>query len=56
MPEQERVVTLSISEGSEQLITALERIDYLERLLNEATSFIANELKRVASRPAEQNA
>ncbi|HEY0784429.1 MAG TPA: hypothetical protein VGD62_01075 [Acidobacteriaceae bacterium] len=53
MPEDERVVTLRISEGSEQLIEALERIDKLERLLQEATHFIEVELKRVACGDAD---
>jgi hypothetical protein len=55
MPPQDSVVTLSISEGSGQLVEALERIDYLERMLKDATDFIATELKRVACRPAEQS-
>jgi hypothetical protein len=54
MQQQESVVTLRISEESEQLIQALERIDYLERMLTDATDFIASELKRMACRPAEQ--
>ena len=48
MHEAERVVTLRITEGSEQLIEALQRIDQLERLLGEATQFIETELKRMA--------
>jgi hypothetical protein len=55
MPQQDSIVTLCISESSGQLIEALERIDYLERMLKDATDFIATELKRVACRPEEQS-
>jgi len=55
MSHEDSIVTLSISEASGQLVEALERIDYLERMLKDATDFIATKLKRVACRPEEQS-
>ena len=54
--QDERAITLRISETSDQLIEALERIDKLERLLQDATRFIETELRRVACGSADQPA
>ena len=54
--QDERTITLRISEGNEQLIEALEKIDTLERLLKDATRFIETELKRMACGSADQPA
>ena len=53
MDQDERIVTLRISEGNDQLIKALERIDCLERLLEDASRFIETELKRMACGSAD---
>ena len=54
--QDERTVTLRISESSNQLIEAMERIDKLERLLQDATRFIETELRRMACGNADQPA
>ncbi len=56
MDQDERAITLRISESSDQLIEALERIDKLERLLQDATRFIETELRRMACGSADQPA